>query len=134
MAVLLTLFALAMAAPQCTRQNSGLPRGLSGWARGGEGLDTRHATMLDPSGGRIETRVTIRKAGVFGIAIDREGWIDVTPAKGKPLRMVSENRGSRCSGIRKIVRFKLQPGDYRVRVAKLGKARVKLMLVHANAR
>ncbi len=132
--MLLSMLAMTMMAQQCRVQDQALPRELRGWARSGQGLDTRHATSLSPRGERIETRVKIRKAGVFGIAIDREGWIDVAPAKGKALRMVSENRGPRCSGIRKIVRFSLQPGEYRVRVAKLGRARVKLMLVHGNAR
>lgn len=127
--MILSVMALAMAAQPCTK-SAELPRELSGWARAGEGLDTRHATLLSPRGGRIETRVTIRKAGIFGIAIDREGWIDVAPARGKPLRMASENRGPRCSGIRKIVRYRLRPGAYRVTVARLDSKQVRLMLVH----
>ena len=121
----LSVLALAMAAPPCT-----LPRELAGWTRASEGLDTRHATLLDPKAGRIETMVTIRKAGVFGIALDREGWIDISAVKGKKLRMVSQNRGPRCSTIRKIVRYRLQPGAYLVTVAKLDAKRVRLMLVH----
>lgn len=128
------MLALAMAPPQCTRQESDLPRGLAGWVRNGEGLDTRHATTLRSRDGRIETRVTIRKPGVFGFAIDRDGWIDVAPARGRPLRMVSENRGPRCSTIRKIVRFRLRAGDYRVTVGKLSGERARLMLVHGPAR
>jgi hypothetical protein len=131
--VLLSLVAMALAAQQCARTPD-LPRELAAWARAGEGVDTRHATVLSPRAGRIETRVTIRKAGVFGIAIDRQGWIDVAPARGKPLRMVSESQGPRCSGIRKIVRFRLRPGDYRIRVGKLTGERVRLMLVHGGAR
>ncbi|RYD99769.1 MAG: hypothetical protein EOP61_14355 [Sphingomonadales bacterium] len=125
MPVFLSVIAMAMAAPQCA-----LPRELAGWSRTGEGLDTGHATRLSPRGGRIETRVTIRKAGVFGIAIDSDGWIDVAPERGKPLRMVAENRGPRCSGIRKIVRYRLQPGAYRVTIAKLGDKSARVMLVH----
>ena len=131
--MILTLLALAMAAPQCAAKSE-LPRGLSNWSRLGQGLDTRHATLLRARGGRTEARVTIRKAGLFGIAIDREGWIDVAPARGKPLRMASENQGPRCSGIRKIVRYRLRPGAYRVTVARLGGDRAKLMLVHGTAR
>ena len=130
----LTALALAMALPQCARQNADLPRGLSSWTRTGAGLDTRHATVLRPRNGRIETRVTIRKGGIFGLAIDGEGWIDVAPARGKTLRMVSENRGPRCSTIRKIVRFRLQPGAYRVTVDRVRARQVRLMLVHGQAR
>lgn len=131
--MLLSALVLAMAAPQCPRQTE-LPPGLSGWSRTGQGLDTRHSTTLPARGGRIETRVTIRKAGMFGIAIDREGWIDVAPARGKALRMASENRGPRCSGIRKIVRYRLRPGEYRVSVGKLDAKRARLMLVREPAR
>ncbi|HEX8300253.1 hypothetical protein [Sphingomonas sp.] len=131
--MLLSLFALAMAAPQCAPQIV-LPAGLTGWKRTAEGLDTRHATALSARDGKVETRVTIRKPGVFGIALDRDGWIDVAPARGKPLRMASENRGPRCSGIRKIVRFRLNAGDYRVTVSKLGAGQARLMLVRGAAR
>lgn len=127
--MLLSVFALAMAVPQCT-----LPRELAGWTRTGDGLDTRHAILLQPKDGRIETRLTIRKAGLFGIALDREGWIDVSPVNGRKLRMASQNRGPRCSTIKKIVRFRLQPGAYRVRVARLDDKRARLMLVHGARR
>ncbi|RYD56363.1 MAG: hypothetical protein EOP60_05165, partial [Sphingomonadales bacterium] len=113
----LTLLAL-VAAPQCAAKSE-LPRDLSNWSRLGQGLDTRHATLLRARDGRTEARVTIRKAGIFGVAIDREGWIDMAPARGKPLRMASESQGPRCSGIRKIVRYRLRPGTYSVTVAKL---------------
>lgn len=127
----LTMMALSLAVQQCPR-NVELPRGLAGWARSGEGLDTRHATVLAVRGGRAEARMKIRKAGVFGIAIGREGWIDVTPARGRKLRMASESRGPRCSGIRKIVRYRLRPGDYRVSIGKIGGDRVRVMLVRGG--
>ncbi len=132
--MLLSMLAVTLMAQQCRVQDRALPRELSGWTRSGEGLDTRHATTLRPRGGRIETRVTIRKAGVFGIAIDRKGWIDVAPARGKALRMASENRGPLCSTIGKIVRYRLEPGEYRVTVTKLDGKQVRLMLVHGTAR
>lgn len=131
--MMMSVLALAIAAQPCPKSVD-LPRELSGWTRTAAGLDTRHATLLVPRGGRIETQVTIRKAGIFGIAIDREGWIDVAPPRGKPLRMASESRGPRCSGIRKIVRYRLQPGEYRVTVAKLDAKRVRLMLVRGAVR
>ena len=131
--MLLGMFAVAMTAQQCAGK-ADLPRDLSGWGRSSEGLDTRHATLLTPRKGRIETRVTIRKAGIFGVAIDREGWIDMAPAGGKALRMLSEARGPRCSGIRKIVRYRLKPGTYRVTVGRLGAERARMMLVRGERR
>jgi hypothetical protein len=126
--MLLSVIALTMVAAPCTRIE--LPRALAGWAKSGRTLDTRNAVTLAPRGGRIETEVRIRSEGVFGIALDREGWIDVAPAGGRKLRMVSESRGPRCSGIRKIVRYRLEPGSYRVTVDKLEGTRAKMMLVH----
>jgi hypothetical protein len=125
--MILSMIALTMAAAPCT-----LPPALSGWTRTGPGLDTRHAVTLKPRQGRVETQVRIRKAGTFGIAIDREGWVDLATAGGKPLRMVSESRGPRCSSIRKIVRYRLEPGSYRVTVERLRGERAKLMLVRGE--
>jgi len=128
--MLLSVIALTMAAAPCARAE--LPPPLAGWTKNGRALDTRNAVTLAPRGGRIETGVRIRSEGVFGIALDREGWIDVAPAGGRKLRMVSESRGPRCSGIRKIVRYRLRPGSYRVTVARLQGARAKMMLVHGG--
>lgn len=128
--MLLTALALIMAPQACRTPNADLPRPLAGWTRPGRGLDTRHATILPAGKDRvISTRVTIRRPGTFGIAIDRDGWIDVAPPRGRPLRMVSEAGGPRCSTIRKIVRYKLRPGTYRVSVTRLKADRARLMLV-----
>lgn len=128
--MLLTALALTFAVPQCRTQDARLPAQLAGWTRTGRSLDTRRAVTL-PAGrdGTLATTVRIRKAGTFGVAIDRDGWIDVAPDRGRPLRMVSESRGPTCSTIRKIVRYKLRPGTYRVSVNKLKATRARLMLV-----
>jgi hypothetical protein len=128
--MLLSVIALTMAVAPCTRAE--LPRSLAGWTNNGRTLDTRHAVTLAPRGGRIETALRIRTEGVFGIALDRDGWIDIAPSGGRKLRMVSENRGPRCSGIRKIVRYRLKPGSYRVSVGRLQGPRAKLMLVRGE--
>jgi hypothetical protein len=122
------LVGLALTVPQCTE----LPRALAGWERSGDGLDTRHATLLAAKNGTAETRVTIRKAGSFGIATDQPGWIDVARGSGRPLRMESRASGPACAKIQKIVYYRLQPGTYRVTIGKLQKPRVKLMLVRGD--
>ncbi len=128
------LFALALAAAQsgCAAPDSHLPPDLSGWARAGTTLDTGHSVMLTGRGGLAEMRVTIRKAGTFGIAADQPAWIDVYRGPGKALVMASESHGPRCSTIVKIVRYRLDPGTYRVVVTKMTGDRVKLMLVHGS--
>ncbi|AJP73977.1 hypothetical protein TS85_22485 [Sphingomonas hengshuiensis] len=123
-------FTLAAAAPPpCTTRDAALPRALAGWTRAGRGLDTGHTVTLPVRRGAATTIVRIRKAGLFGIAADRDGWIDIAPARGKPLSLDSEPRVPACSTIKKIVRFRLRPGSYRVSVAKLKADRVRLMLV-----
>lgn len=113
----------------CGTIDSRIPRDLAGWARAGNALDTGHAiTLTGRRNGSAETRVTIRKAGVFGIAVDQAAWIDVYRGKGKPLRMAYESKGPGCTSIRKIVRYRLAPGSYRVVVSRMHADRVKLML------
>ena len=129
------LLALALAAAQsgCAAPDSHLPPDLAGWARAGTTLDTGHSVTLSGRGGSTETQVTIRKAGTFGVAADQQAWIDVYPAHGKrAFDMASESKGPYCTTIRKIVRYRLQPGTYRVAVTKLTGPRVKLMLTHGQ--
>ncbi|WP_010543884.1 hypothetical protein [Sphingomonas elodea] len=122
---------LMLTVPPCTD----LPRNLSGWEHTAGGLDTRHATLVVARNGAAETRVTIRKAGTFGIAADQPGWIDVARGTGKPLRVALRGPGVACAKIEKIVYYQLQPGTYRVTMGKLQAPQVKLMLVYgARAR
>jgi hypothetical protein len=130
--MILTALALGAAVQnRCTALDTRLPRPLAGWTRDGRGLDTGHAVTLPVRGSGIETRITIRKPGTVGIAIDREGWIDAFPATGnRALRMASERRGPRCSTIHKILYYRMRAGTYRVTVNRLKGGRAKLMLTH----
>lgn len=122
--------ALALAAPQCTALDTRLPPRLKGWTRTGTTLDTGRSVLIPRRGATLATRVTIRRPGLFGIAIDQPGWIDVAPERGRALKMAGEARGPACSTIRKIVRYNLAPGAYRVSVSRLRADRARLMLVH----
>lgn len=128
----LTALALhaAVAQQQCRTLDANLPADLSGWKTGGRDLNTgRSVTLAAGRNGALETRVTIRKAGTFGVALDQPGWIDVAPLTGKVLTSSAHGYGPRCSTIRRIVRYQLRPGTYRVSVTKLKEARARLMLV-----
>ncbi|MCX8475060.1 MAG: hypothetical protein MT490_04600 [Sphingomonas sp.] len=129
--MLLTALALTIAIPQqCRSFDARLPAQLAGWTRNGRDFDTRHAVTLNAGrDGTLATTVRIRKAGTFGVALSEPGWIDVQPMRGKPLASVAHGHGPQCSTIRKIVRYKLQPGTYRVTVNKLKATRARLMLV-----
>lgn len=127
--MLLTVLALSLATQTCKTYDTALPAPLSGWTSAGRALDTGRAVTLARTGDSIRTTIHIRKAGTFGIALSEPGWIDVTPARGKPLVSVAHGHGPKCSTIRKIVRYKLRPGTYRVSVNKLKATRARLMLV-----
>ncbi len=129
--MLLVALALVTAVPQgCRAYDARLPRPLSGWTRNGRGLDTRHSATFAVTRGKVETRITIRKAGLVGIAADQDGWIDAFAGRGGAMKMARESRGPRCSTIRKIVYYRMRPGTYRVTVNRLKGNRVKLMLTH----
>lgn len=126
----IALFATVPQPQQCRTFDANLPRELQGWKRAGRGLDTGHAVTLNAGrDNALNTSVTIRRAGTYGIALDQAGWIDVAPARGKALESSAHGHGPQCSTIRKIVRYRLQPGTYRVSVNKLKGNRARLMLV-----
>lgn len=128
--MLLTALALTVAAPACRTVDGGLPRPLAGWRRTASGLDTGHAVTLRAGRDKaVATTVAIRNAGTFGIALDQSGWIDVAPLRGRPLALIGEGKAPLCSTIRKIVRYRLRPGSYRVTVSRLSREQAKLMLV-----
>ncbi|MBB5710324.1 hypothetical protein [Sphingomonas xinjiangensis] len=126
----LTALALSLTPAPCRTYDAALPPQLRGWPRAGRTLDTGHAVTLNAGRDHsLATTVRIRKAGTFGVALDQSGWIDVARGRGKPLRFSSEAHGPRCSTIQKIVRYRLQPGTYRVSVSRLKGTRARLMLV-----
>lgn len=81
------------------------------------------------TGGTNEVGFRIDTAGIYGIALDQPGWIDVAPEGGAALASVQHGHGPECSTIRKIVRFDLKPGAYRLTLTKLTRPRAKVMLV-----
>ncbi len=144
---------LIQTAPACTEQDADLPRPLAAWATAyadsptASNDDLRRPVILVtvgelgrdelelPDGARAGPAATmnfhIDAAGTYGIALDQRGWIDVIPlAKGSaPLKSVAHGHGPDCSSIRKIVRFRLEPGDYRLALTGVELPLVKVMLV-----
>lgn len=136
---------LAQTAP-CTATDAALPAPLSAWTTPGRGNPDNLATPVVlkamPSeqvrglpagarpGGAAALDFRIDAAGLYGIALDQPGRIDVIPAAGGvPLQSVKHGHGPACSTIRKIVRFDLQPGRYRLALTGLTRPQAKLMLV-----
>ncbi len=142
------LFAQAAPAAQttaCKAADAALPASLTGWTAPGDeftpgkavSLDTVDAATLKgvPAGTKPGKAATIAfritTAGTYGVALDQPGWIDVLPgaAGGTALTSVAHGHGPECSTIRKIVRFKLDPGPYRLYVTGLAQPKAKVMLV-----
>ena len=129
----------------CKATDASLPTGLLGWVKPGDAFTPGKAVELDtidaaalkglPAGSKPGKAATIgfriETAGVYGIALDQGGWIDVLPGAegGAALTSVKHGHGPECSTIRKIVRFQLTPGLYRLYVSGLPGAKVKAMLV-----
>lgn len=142
--MLIAALLLAQTAPQCAAMDVALPAPLAGWAVPGEAFGVGKAvtmTAADRSaiqglpanakaGGAVIIGFKVDAAGSYGIALDQPGWIDVVPiAGGEPLKSVKHGHGPECSTIRKIVRFDLQPGVYRLTLTGLTKPAARVMLV-----
>lgn len=144
-ALLLAQTAPAAQAIACKAPDASLPTALTGWTAPGDELTPDKAVSLDavdastlkglPAGAKPGKAATITfkvaKAGTYGIALDQGGWIDVLPgaAGGTALTSVAHGHGPECSTIRKIVRFKLDPGTYRLYLTGLTQPKAKVMLV-----
>lgn len=138
-AMLIAALLLAQTAPQtCAAMDVNLPAPLANWTAPREDLIVGSTVVLPNRDGRADTVFEVTTAGRYGVALDQGGWIDVIPAEtGKrpiesaapALKSVAHGHGPECSTIRKIVRFDLTPGVYRVSLAKLSKPNAKLMLV-----
>lgn len=137
--------AQAMPTTQCKATDASLPTGLLGWVAPGDAFAPGKAVALDtvdgaalkglPAGSKPGKAAMIgfriEAAGIYGVALDQGGWIDVLPGAegGAALASVKHGHGPECSTIRKIVRFRLEPGTYRLYVSGLAGTRVKAMLV-----
>ena len=60
-------------------------------------------------GGMI--RISIAQPGTYRVALGTAAWVDAV-TDGKAIASTAHGHGPACSGIRKIVDFVLEPGDY----------------------
>lgn len=143
--MLLAALLLQAAAPQCPTADVVLPTNLSGWGVPATEFGVNKAVTVQAGdlakladvpagtrpGGAVMIGFRIDKAGRYGVALDQRGWIDVLPGAsgGEALKSVLHGHGPQCSTIRKIVRFDLKPGTYRLYLTGLDKPAAKAMLV-----
>jgi len=143
--MLIPALLLLQAATTCAATDAALPASLSGWTVQADGFGVNQAVTLDAGdvaklsgvpagakpGGAAMIGFRIETAGRYGVALDQRGWIDVVPgvAGGEALKSSVHGHGPDCSSIRKIVRFDLQPGIYRLYITGLDRSRARTMLV-----
>ncbi len=75
----------------------------------------------------------IDTAGTYRIAIDGAAWLDIVH-DGKTLESVNHGRGPDCSGIRKMVDFKLEPGIYTLQIVGNGTPNLRVMVASVPAK
>jgi hypothetical protein len=137
---MLLLAALLLAQTQtvtCNDYDLTLPPNYASWTRPDDWLAPGHTTMVDVAGGGGTIGFTIAKAGIYSIALDQKGWIDVNRGavdqpSGKLLVSVSHREGDACWTIRKVVRFRLDPGPYQLSITKVAGPNAKVMLAEGE--
>jgi hypothetical protein len=67
------------------------------------------------------------RAGTYRVALGAPAWVDVVRA-GKPLAAQAHGHGPACTGIRKIVDFRLQPGRYVLQLSGGGVTSLPLLI------
>lgn len=73
-------------------------------------------------------RFSIARAGVYQVGLSNGAWIDVVRG-GKALESVAHGHGPLCTGLRKIVDFRLARGNYTLQLAAMPEATIKVMVV-----
>lgn len=82
------------------------------------------------SGGIAMFQVT--HAGTYRVALGSGAWIEVIQAR-KSLTSTAHGHGPMCTGIRKIVDFRLKPGRYVLQLSGSPTPVIPVLIVHAPA-
>ncbi|MDK4805634.1 MAG: hypothetical protein OC190_03695 [Novosphingobium aromaticivorans] len=94
--------------------------------------DVHYLLRPEKPGGTVSfggmVRLQVAKAGTYRVALGSGAWIDLLRA-GKPLVSAAHGHGPACTGIRKIVDFALDAGDYVLQVAANGTPEVTVLVV-----
>lgn len=93
--------------------------------------DVRYPVRPAKPGGSVSyggvARFTVDKAGTWRVALGSGAWVDVVKGKAA-MTSVAHGHGPDCSGIRKMVDYDLQPGDYVLQVAANGTDSLPLLV------
>jgi hypothetical protein len=89
----------------------------------------RQPKNADSYGGVIAS--TVPKAGTYQVTASAEAWIDVIQ-NGKAATSTAHTGKRDCPGVRKSVRFSLEPGAVTIQVSGVSDASIKLALLPAE--
>jgi len=143
------LFAVSLAAGQaqaCPAEPAALPAAFKGWREVsatpavGHAFDVRGA---DPATVRGLAPGAVARGGMaalvpfeietqatYSVALSEGAWVDVV-AGDKVIPSSSHRHGPACSGIHKIVDFRLQPGRYALHISAMQTPSVRVMIIRA---
>ncbi|RIA37787.1 hypothetical protein DFR49_3675 [Hephaestia caeni] len=71
--------------------------------------------------------IEIATAGTYRVALSEGAWVDMVQS-GTPLPSVAHGHGPRCSGIHKIVDFRLAPGRYALQLSAMQTPQVRVLI------
>lgn len=90
-----------------------------------------YAVRPEKPGGTVSyggmMRFAVAEEGVWRVALGSAAWVDVV-AGGKALRSVAHGHGPDCTGIRKMVDYRLSPGTYTLQLAANGTETVTVLV------
>lgn len=72
-------------------------------------------------------RFAVAEEGVWRVALSSGAWVDLIK-DGEAAASIAHGRGPACTGIRKMVDYRLKPGTYALQVAANGSDTVTLMV------
>lgn len=80
-----------------------------------------------PGDGAVR-RFDITHAGIYRLGLSNGAWVDIV-SRGKALQSVAHDHGPLCTGLRKIVDFRLARGRYTLQLAAMPAPATRVMLV-----
>src|SRR3546814_1700941 len=75
--------------------------------------------------------IEIATAGTYRVALSEGAWVDMV-RDGTSLPSVAHGHGPRCSGIHKIVDFKLAPGRYALQLSAMQTPQVRVLIARRS--
>src|SRR3546814_5095624 len=76
--------------------------------------------------------IEIATAGTYRVALSEGAWVDMV-RDGTSLPSVAHGHGPRCSGIHKIVDFKLAPGRYALQLSAMQTPQVRVLIARGRS-